>query len=67
MSFFGLLGEHIDFYIADWIDHNVVADTIKLYFKKLPEPLIPSDKYYDFIKVASEWNVIKAGLYQQYR
>ena len=39
-------------------DVHVLSGTLKLYFRELPEPLIPFDAYDHFVNAISEYNTV---------
>ncbi|XP_022079935.1 rho GTPase-activating protein 21-like isoform X2 [Acanthaster planci] len=41
--------EEADFTDSRWRDVNVISSLLKMFFRKLPDPLVPRDQYRDFI------------------
>ena len=46
--------EAVDLSAPQWEDINVVTGALKLFFRELPDPVIPSSLYQKFIDSASE-------------
>lgn len=46
--------ENVEFGERPFDDVHVLSGTLKLYFRELPEPLIPFDSYDDFINAISK-------------
>ena len=40
---------------AEWADINIVTGCLKLYFRELPDPLIPASQFQKFIDAASTY------------
>ena len=49
-----LVGEHIDFDDKQWADIHVIAGALKWYFRELPEPVIPSTSFDEFVNGISK-------------
>ena len=47
------IGELIDFKQDQWSDIHLLAGLLKLYFRELPEPVIPFNMYDRFINITS--------------
>ena len=46
--------ESVDLSAPQWEDINVVTGALKLFFRELPDPVIPNSLYQKFIDAASE-------------
>ena len=46
--------ESVDLSAPQWEDINVITGALKLFFRELPDPVIPSSLYQKFIDAASE-------------
>lgn len=40
---------------SDWEDIHVVTGALKLFFRELPEPLVPFGFFTDIVETVSEW------------
>lgn len=42
---------------SEWEDIHVVTGALKLFFRELPEPLVPYGFFTDIVETVSEWLV----------
>lgn len=53
--FLSLPEEKLNLDQSDWEDIHVVTGALKLFFRELPEPLVPFGFFTDIVETVSEW------------
>lgn len=46
--------EHVDLEDPQWEDIHVITGALKLFFRELPEPLVPYELFHDIVKAVSK-------------
>lgn len=54
LSFVTVTSERLDLDDPQWEDVHVVTGALKLFFRELPEPLVPYDFFQDVVETVSE-------------
>ena len=48
-------GQPVDFNDKQWSDVHMIAGALKWYFRELPDPLIPFDKFDEYVNAISKY------------